>query len=388
MASRKICVVTGSRAEYGLLYWLMKEIQADKDIHLQIVATGMHLSPEFGLTYKVIEGDGFTIDSKVETLLSSDTAVGMAKSVGLGVIGFADAFGSLKPDVVVLLGDRFEILAAAQAALFERIPIAHISGGEVTEGAIDDSIRHAITKMAMFHFVGAESYRNRVIQMGEHPNRVINFGDIGLDNIRRLTLLSLKELENDLGFNLDGGYFLVTFHPTTLDKAIPAVPMKNLIAALDHFPEKKIIMTKPNADMGGRELGKMVDAYAKLYPERVFACTSLGQVRYLSALKFCDAVIGNSSSGIVEAPAMKKATVNLGDRQKGRLRATSIIDCGVEENEIVEAISKALSSDFEVIASNTESLYGNADTSRQIKDFLKRVPLEDSCIKKFYDLRQ
>lgn len=386
MARRKICIVTGSRAEYGLLYWLMKAIQEDRDLALQIITTGMHLSPEFGLTYTSIEADGFSIDAKVEMLVSSDTPVGITKSVGLGVIGFADALDRLQPDILVVLGDRFEILAAAQAAMFGRVPLAHISGGEVTEGAIDDSIRHAITKMALFHFVGAEPYRNRIIQMGEHPERVINCGDLGLDNIKRLDLLTRDVLGSQLGFPLDQGYFLVTYHPTTMDEIDPSIPMSQLFEALDQFPNKKIIITKPNADMGGRELGRMVDAYAALHPERIHAYTSLGQVRYLSAMKYCDIVVGNSSSGIVEAPAMKKPTVNLGSRQKGRLKASSIIDTEEDSQSIASSIQMALSPEFALILSQTESMYGSCNASEQIMHYLKHAPLDKFKYKEFYDL--
>lgn len=383
---RKICIVTGSRAEYGLLYWLMKEIQADPALQLQIIATGMHLSPEFGLTYQAIEADGFAIDAKVEMLLSSDTAVGIAKSMGLGLIGFADALARLKPDILVVLGDRFEILAASQAALVANIPIAHISGGEITEGAIDDSIRHAISKLSNFHFVAAESYRKRVIQMGESPEQVVNCGDPGLDNFERLKLLSKKELEESLGFQLSTPTFLVTYHPATLGHVAPEKGMEELIKALDRFPQAKVILTKPNADTGGRVLSRMVDAYAAANPERVFAATSLGQLRYLSAMRHCDAVVGNSSSGIVEAPAIKKPTVNIGNRQKGRLMAESIINCREDADEIAQAITLALSDEFRRKLAKTESLYGNCDASAQIKRYLKEVSLGSSSAKHFYDL--
>jgi UDP-N-acetylglucosamine 2-epimerase (non-hydrolysing)/GDP/UDP-N,N'-diacetylbacillosamine 2-epimerase (hydrolysing) len=385
MPKRKIAVVTGSRAEYGLLYWLMTEIKNDPDLQLQVIATGMHLAPEFGLTYKAIEADGFIIDAKVEMLLSSDTSVGVAKSIGLGVIGFADAIDRLRPDILVLLGDRFEILAAAQAAMVARIPVAHVSGGEVTEGAIDDSIRHAITKMAHFHFVAAEPYRKRVIQMGEHPERVINCGDPGLDNLKRLKLLSRLELERQLDFSLGAQYFLVTYHPATLSMVDPKMAMQELCAALDHFPHVKIIMTKPNADMGGRELAKMVDEYASKYPDRIFASTSLGQIRYLSAMKHCDVVIGNSSSGIVEAPGLHKPTVNLGARQNGRLKATSIIDCSEQRRAIIDAIELALSPEFGKKAAKTKSLYGDCNASRQMKEFFKHVDYGFCMNKGFYD---
>jgi UDP-N-acetylglucosamine 2-epimerase (non-hydrolysing)/GDP/UDP-N,N'-diacetylbacillosamine 2-epimerase (hydrolysing) len=340
---RTICVLTGSRAEYGLLYWLMREIDQDPDLALQIVATGAHLSPEFSLSYRAIEADGFAIDEKVEILLSSDTATGMAKSLGLGMIGLADAFRRLNPDLLVLLGDRYEILAAAQTALFARIPVAHISGGESTEGAIDEAIRHAITKLSHWHFVAAETYRRRVIQLGEDPCRVFNYGDPGLDNIRRLPLLDQQELEQRIAFRLGGQSFLITYHPVTNDPDSAIAGCAELLAALDCYPQARLIITGANADAGGRAICSLLTAYAGLNEDRAMFSPSLGQVCYLSAMKHCRLVIGNSSSGIIEAPAMKTATVNIGDRQQGRLKAASIIDCGASRNEIAAAIGRALS---------------------------------------------
>ncbi|MDD5249244.1 MAG: UDP-N-acetylglucosamine 2-epimerase [Rhodocyclaceae bacterium] len=386
MSKRKVCVVTGSRAEYGLLYWLMKEIQSDGALELQLIATGMHLSPEFGLTYKVIEEDGFTIDAKVEMLLSSDTPVGIAKSVGVGVIGFADALERLRPSVLVVLGDRFEVLAAVQTALVMNVPIAHISGGEITEGAIDDSIRHAISKMSNFHFVAAEVYRRRVIQMGESPNRVLNYGDPGLDNFRRLHLLSRRELEKALDFPLGSPLFLVTYHPVTVGNANNREATQALLSALDQFPTAQVIMTKPNADAGGRTISRMLEAYAQKHPCRVHLDTSMGQLRYLSAMQHCDVVIGNSSSGIVEAPAIKKPTVNIGSRQNGRLKAQSIIDCGENSEAIVGAINKALSDEFKQVICHTESLYGDCNASSRIRDFLKQVDNDKHAGKTFFDI--
>jgi UDP-hydrolysing UDP-N-acetyl-D-glucosamine 2-epimerase len=386
MSPRKICVVTGSRAEYGLLYWLMKEIQADPELELQLIVTGMHLSPEFGMTYKVIEEDGFVIDAKVEMLLSSDTAVGIAKSIGVGVIGFADVIAKLQPDIMVVLGDRFEILSAVQSAMVMNVPVAHISGGEITEGAIDDSIRHAITKMSHYHFVAAEIYRHRVIQMGELPDRVINCGDPGLDNFRRLKLLSLEELEETLDFRLGRPLFLVTYHPVTVGDVDSEKVMEGLLYALDHYPEAKIIMTKPNADTGGRVISQVIEDYSRRHPGRVYLSASLGQLRYLSAMKHCDVVIGNSSSGIVEAPAIKKPTVNIGNRQQGRLKARSVIDCGGNGDAIVAAINKALSDEFKQALLDTKSLYGDCNASSQIKNFLKRVDNNKNTGKKFFDI--
>lgn len=381
---RKICVVTGTRAEYGLLYWLMKEIQADKDLHFQLVVTGMHLSPEFGLTYRAIEDDGFTIDAKVEMLLSSDTPSGIAKSIGLGVIGFADALASLCPDIMVVLGDRYEILAAVQAALVTRIPVAHIHGGETTEGAIDESIRHAITKMSHLHFVAAEPYRNRVIQLGEHPDTVFNVGALGIENIKRLQLLDKSQLEQSINFEFGTTSFLVTYHPATLGASTPQAAMQALLDALDHFPAVKIIFTKPNSDTAGRVLAQMVDEYSQRNKNRVVVFNSMGQIRYLSALQFVTAVIGNSSSGIIEAPACHVPTVNIGDRQSGRLKAETIIDCSETTESIVEAITKALSPSFQERSKQGRGLYGDGETASMIKKHLKHATLGTQ--KHFYDL--
>lgn len=383
-AKRKICIVTGTRAEYGLLYWLMKEVGADPDLQLQIIATGMHLSPEFGLTYQQIEADGFNIDAKVEMLLSSDSPVGIAKSMGLGVIGFADALDRLKPDILVVLGDRFEILAAAQAAMVARIPIAHIHGGETTEGAFDESIRHAITKMAQWHFVAAESYRKRVIQLGETSDRVFNFGAPGLDHLQRLDWMDRPSLEESLAIKLDLPVFLVTYHPATLNQRKPIAVMNELLAALDEFPQATIIFTYPNADTGGRALIERLDQWVATNRHHAKAFVSLGQQRYLSLMREADAVIGNSSSGLIEAPALKKATVNIGDRQKGRLKASSIIDAAENKNAIVAAINKALSADFRADLQATKSLYGSGDVSRRIKDTLKAVAIGTQ--KAFFDI--
>lgn len=383
---RKICVVTGTRADYGILYWLMKEVDADPELQLQIIATGMHLSPEFGLTYQQIEADDFKIDAKVEMLLSSDSTVGISKSIGLGIIGFADALNMLKPDVLVVLGDRFEILAASQAAMVMNVPIAHISGGEITEGAIDDRIRHAISKISDFHFVAAEIYRRRVIQMGEQPDRVVNCGDPGLDNFRRMKLLTREELENTLSFSLGAPTFLVTYHPVTSGESNPQEEMHELLSALDQFPSAKIIITKPNADTGGRVISKMVEDYSRKHSDRVHMSISLGQLRYLSAMQCCDVVIGNSSSGIVEAPAIKKPTVNIGTRQSGRLKAQSIIDCAPQKGFIVNAINKAISSEFKQVLAETCSLYGDCNASEKIKDSLKKACLGKESSKKFFDI--
>lgn len=387
MSRRKICVVTGSRAEYGLLRWLMKEIQEDTELQLQIVATGTHLSPEFGLTYQVIETDGFTIDAKVEMLLSSDSPVGVAKSMGLGVIGFADALDRLKPDILVVLGDRFEILAAAQAAMVARIPLAHIHGGESTEGAIDEAIRHAVTKMSHLHFTAAEPYRKRVIQLGEAPERVFNVGAIGIDNFLQLNLLSRSALESALSFPLGSApVILCTYHPLTLKDDDAGSTLQELFESLDRLPTVKVVFTKGNADTGGRIINKMIDDYAARNADRVVAFVNLGQVRYLSLLCEADVVLGNSSSGIVEAPSAKTPTVNIGERQRGRLKAPSIIDCDESADAIAAAIERALSPAFQKVAAEGITFFGSGGASRRIKQVLKETPTDGILLKHFYDL--
>ena len=383
-ARRKICVVTGARAEYGVLFWLMKEIAADPDLQMQLVATGMHLSPEFGLTYRQIEADGFTIDAKVEMLLSSDTSVGNAKSIGLGLIGFADALDRLRPDILLVSGDRFEILAAAQAAMVARIPIAHIHGGETTEGAFDEGIRHAITKMAQWHFVAAEPYRRRVIQLGEAPERVFNLGAPGLDHLANLQWLDRSELKATLGIPLRTPLFLVTYHPVTLHSESPVAAFEELLAAFDELPEATVIFTYPNADPGGRVLIDRINAWATQRSAHARAFVSLGQQRYLSLMREADVVIGNSSSAIIESPALKKATVNLGERQKGRLKAASVIDAAEKQEDISAAIRKALSEEFRGTLADTVSLYGCGNASGRIKNTLKFARL--SVSKSFFDI--
>lgn len=382
---RKICIVTGTRAEYGLLYWLMKEIGTDLDLQLQLIATGMHLSPEFGLTYQQMEADGFTIDAKVEMLLSSDSPVGIAKSMGLGVIGFADALDRLKPDILVVLGDRFEILAAAQAAMIARIPIAHIHGGETTEGAFDEGIRHAVTKMAQWHFVAADAYRNRVVQLGESPDRVFNFGAPGLDQLQHMDWMDRPSLEKSLAITFSAPVFLATYHPATLGQRVPLAAMDELLAALDEFSQATVIFTYPNADTGAHELIERLERWIKANEHRAKAFVSLGQQRYLSLMREADVVIGNSSSGLIEAPVLKKATVNIGDRQKGRLKASSVIDALEECPSIVAAINLALSEEFLAVLPSTKSLYGFGEVSRRIKNVLKSVEFQEQ--KGFFNIK-
>ncbi|MEK6640631.1 MAG: UDP-N-acetylglucosamine 2-epimerase [Nitrospirota bacterium] len=382
--ARKICIVTGSRAEYGLLYWLMKEVRVDVDLQLQVIVTGAHLSPEFGLTFQQIEADGFTIDAKVEMLLSSDSGVGIAKSMGIGVIGFADALDRLKPDIMVVLGDRFEMLAAAQVALVLRIPIAHIHGGETTEGAFDEGIRHAISKMAQWHFVAAEPYRKRVIQLGETPDRVFNFGAPGLDHFQCLEWMDRPSLEKSLALKLAPPVFLVTYHPATLGQQKPIEAMNELLAALDEFPRATVVFTYPNADTGGRALIERLNQWIATNKHRAAASSSLGQQRYLSLMRESDVIIGNSSSALTEAPVLKKAAVNIGDRQEGRLKATSVLDAEERTDSIIDGIKRALSEDFRASLPATQSLYGSGDVSRRVKNTLKVVAIATQ--KSFFDI--
>jgi GDP/UDP-N,N'-diacetylbacillosamine 2-epimerase (hydrolysing) len=376
--------VTGSRADYGLLRWTMEGIR-DAGLNLQVVATGMHLSPTFGLTYRDIEAEGFRIDFKVDIALDSDTPVGIAKSMGLGLIGFAEALQELKPDLLVVLGDRFEIFAACAAATVARIPIAHLHGGETTEGAFDESMRHSITKMSHLHFVAAEEYRARVIQLGEQPDRVFLVGGLGVDSLKRTHLLERDELEASLGFRLGEKSLLVTFHPSTLENATAVSQMAELLAALQALRGTTLIFTMTNADTSGRVLMAMVEDFVGAHPNsRSF--TSLGQSRYLSCMKQVDGVIGNSSSGLIEAPALRKGTVNIGDRQRGRLKASSVIDCAPERDAITAAITKLYSSDFQKALPAVRNPYGEGGASEKIVQIIRSHPLDSLLKKSFYDL--
>ena len=384
---RKICVMTGTRAEYGLFLPLLKLLKESPYYQLQLLVTGMHLSPEFGLTYQEIEKDGFIIDEKVEILLSSDTHFGTIKSTGLGMIGFADAFKRLSPDWVFLLGDRFETFAAATSAYLARIPIGHLHGGEITEGATDEGLRHAITKMTFLHFASADAYRKRIIQLGESPDRVFNVGAIGLDNIYHLELLTKEKLQNALDFEiLDSEYVLVTFHPVTLENNNSENQFRQLLDVLDKHTDLKVIFTLPNADAEGRAIIELINHYVAKNSLRTIAFKSLGQLRYLSAIKHCSVVIGNSSSGIIEVPSFKTPVLNIGDRQKGRLRSENIIDVEPVFEAIDAALTYARSSDFKSKCEKTENLYGNGDTAQRILSILDRYKGTINLKKTFYDL--
>lgn len=385
---KKVCVVTGTRAEYGLLKPLIKRINNDSNMELQLVVTGMHLSPEFGLTYQEIEQDGFKITERNEMLLSSDTPNGITKSIGLGIIGFADIFTKIVPSIVIILGDRYEIFAAATAAMIHRIPIAHIHGGELTEGVIDESIRHAITKMSILHFTSTESYRSRIIQMGEQPERVFCVGALGVENIKKQPLMNKHELEESINLKLDKPYILVAFHPVTLEYNTVKEQFENLLEALDGMKDYQIVFTKANADTDGRIINYKIDEYVNNNRKRAAAFASLGMIRYLSALRYCDMIVGNSSSGIIEAPSFHIPTINIGDRQRGRVRGKSIIDCGSTSKEIIKAINIAQMMNINGILKYEDNLYEKENTSKvilkQIKDYLGT----DVDLKKhFYDIK-
>jgi UDP-hydrolysing UDP-N-acetyl-D-glucosamine 2-epimerase len=384
---RKICVISGTRADYGLFLPLLKEITATPSLELQIVATGMHLSPEFGLTYRQIEADGFRVDRKVEMLLSADSPEAIVKSMGLCQISIADALSDLKPDIVVILGDRFETFAASSAASVMRIPIAHLHGGEVTEGAIDESFRHAITKMSYWHFTSNLEHRNRVIQLGESPERVFDVGALAIDNILNMNLLSRSELETDLGLKFGGLNLLVTFHPATQEHGAAQTQFAELLAALEDLPEARVVFTKPNADTDGRVLMPMIDQFVSRHATSAVAHTSLGTRRYLSTVKAVDAVVGNSSSGIIEVPYFGIATVDIGDRQKGRLRPRSVLSCAPERVAILDSIRKGISPEFRSDLKGMELPYGNGGAARLIRDTLAEVRIPGDLKKSFHDLK-
>lgn len=381
---QKICVVTGTRAEYGLLKWLMYEINEDQDLELQIIVTGMHLSHEFGLTFREIESDGFKIGRKVEMLVSSDTSIGVSKSIGLGMIGFSEALDELAPDILVVLGDRFEIFSAAVSSLIARIPVAHLHGGETTEGAYDESLRHSITKMAHLHFVSAPQYRERVIQLGENPENVFLVGGLGVDAIKRTEMLSKKDLEIAIDFKFGEKNILIAFHPVTLERQSNVNQMKELLAALADLHDTNLIFTMPNADNGGRELAELVTNFvSKNSRARVYK--SLGQLNFLSCLKYVDGIVGNSSSGLLEAPSFGIGTVNIGDRQKGRISASSVIDCLPIRKDIFDSIQKLYDPSF-ISLLPVANPYGEGGASKKIKNLIKKNFSNIQIKKKFFDI--
>jgi GDP/UDP-N,N'-diacetylbacillosamine 2-epimerase (hydrolysing) len=382
---RKICVVTGTRADYGLMQWIMNDVSHDKELELQVVVTGTHLVPEYGLTYQKIEADGFYINSKLDILTSDDTSIGITKAIGRATISFADAFSELKPDIVVVLGDRFEILAAATAALIAGLPIGHLHGGEITEGAYDDAMRHAITKMSHLHFVAARPYRDRVIQLGESPERVFLVGGLGVDVIHKTKLLNRNELETEIDFKFGKRNLLVTFHPVTLERDAAPLQLKELFKALDSLIETHIIITLPNADTGNRLLIKMIEEFSA-GRQHVKTFASLGQQRYLSCVAQVDGVVGNSSSGLAEVPSFQKGTINIGDRQAGRLKASSVIDCQPNFKDIKCALDKLYSAEFQALLVDVKNPYGHGGASQTVVNILKNYDLSSLSKKRFYDI--
>ena len=382
----KICIVTGSRAEYDLLFWIISNVNDDPELELQLLVTGTHLSPNFGYTVSEIENDGFAISKKVEMVLSADTPSGIAKSTGLGMIGFADAFAELSPDIIILLGDRYEILAAAFSAVVARIPIAHIHGGETTTAAFDEAIRHSITKMSYLHFVAAEEYKKRVIQLGEEPDRVFLVGGLGVDGIVKADLLSKKELEDDLGFLIASKTFLVTFHPVTLDNRGPRDQLNELLAVLETMDDAKFIFTAPNSDTGNSIIHNTINKFVSENSDNSIFFDSMGRKRYLSCLQFVDAVVGNSSSGLLECPTFNIGTINIGDRQDGRLKADSVIDCDPIQESILKAFKRLYSTDFQKNLKSVNNPYGNGGASSKIIEILKKKQLPKEIKKQFYNL--
>lgn len=382
----KICFFTGTRAEYGLLKPLMQKVKDEDEFQIQIIVSGMHMSPEFGLTYKEIERDGFTINEKVEILLSSDSDIGVSKAMGLGLISFSDSLKRLNPDILIVLGDRFEALSVAISAYVMKVPIVHLYGGEITEGALDEGFRHSITKMSYLHFTSTEEYRKRVIQLGENPERVFKVGAIGLDNIKNLKLLNLQTLEKELNLNFGEKNILFTYHPVTLDTEKLSEELDQIFGALEEliFQRYKLIITKSNADQGGRFINKYIDNFSSKYKEKVFTYTNLGTLKYLSVMKYVDLVMGNSSSGIIETASFKIPTVNIGDRQKGRVRGNSVIDVKPQKREILNAVKKAEKMDKNKIfnpydqGGATERIYGT------IKEYLLNNKI--NLKKEFFDI--
>ena len=386
--ARKICVVTATRAEYGLLTCLLDDIQSDESLTLQLIVTGSHLSPEFGYTIDQIRNDKRQIDKTIEILLSTDSPVGVSKSMGLAQISFAEAFDELAPDIVLVLGDRYELLPIVSSANIARIPVAHLNGGEITEGAIDEIIRHSVTKLSQIHFTAIDEYARRVIQMGEQPSTVFNVGEVGLDNFRRMKFMSKEEFEISIDRKLAKKNLLVTYHPeTTLPSGTSEANFNKLLQALDQLEDTLLIFTKANADVGGRAINSLIDVYVAGNRDKSIAFTSLGQLRYLSALHYIDGVIGNSSSGVVEAPTFKVASINIGDRQKGRISADSVIDVRTDTVEIAAALECIYTDEYLNLLSKVVNPYGNGDSSKLVVDALKNIDLETLRTKSFYDVK-
>lgn len=385
---KRICVVTATRAEYGLLKNVIVRLEQETDIMVNVVVTGTHLSPRFGETYREIEKDGVRICARIPILEDEDTALGVLDTMGNALKGFGGFFQSNPQDMVIILGDRYEIMAVCIAAMMEKIPIAHIHGGEITEGAIDDAIRHSITKMSYLHFASTEEYRKRILQLGEQPDRVFNVGALGVENVLRQPLMSREELEKSIAFVLGEQYGLVTFHPVTLEEQTAIEQLHQLLEAMNELEDYHFIITMSNADEGGIQINEELIKYAHAHEKRIYVTESLGMKRYLTAMKYASFVLGNSSSGIIEAPAMRVPTVNIGDRQKGRMQAESILNCEPVCREIVETVRKTQEAEFLTKVRKQKLPYGEGDTSKKIVDILK-TQLEKGfdLKKKFYDVR-
>lgn len=383
---RKVCIFTGGRAEYGLLKPLLDELKQDPNVDLKLLVAGMHLSREFGLTYQVIERDGFICDEKVEMILSSDSPISICKSMGLGLISYSEALDRMKPDILVTLGDRFENMAIVTSALVSRVPVAHIQGGEITRGAMDDQFRHCITKMSTFHFVTTEEYRKRVIQLGEEPHRVFNCGAINVDAMKKVEIMTKAELEESIGFKIDENTILVTFHPTTLEPNTSEKYFQELLDAIEAVPNLRVIFTKTLADTEGRVINDMIDEYAEKNRDKAISHTSLGQSRYMSALHYVKAVVGNSSSGIIETPTFKLPTVNIGNRELGRIIADNVICCKQNTNDIKDAIIKAMSDSFKNSLTDMKNPYEKEDTSKFIAEKLANLEIPGNTSKVFHDV--
>lgn len=364
---KKICVITGTRADFGIMSRLLEMIRDSRDFELQIVATNMHLAPEFGNTVREIEASGFRVDRRVDSLLAGDSAAATVKSMGVGMIGMADALAELRPDYVMILGDRYEMLSAASAALIFRIPVIHLYGGEVTEGAYDNAIRAAITQLSTWHFTSTEQYRDNVIRLGADPAKVYNVGSLGVDNARHDAVMTLEEFNRSLGFEFREGFLLVTYHPATCRPGEEAEDTRQFLRALSLFPDRQILITMPNSDTGGREVARMMREFAEEHPQQVKCVESLGKLRYYTALRLCGAVIGNSSSGLIEAPSFGVPTLNVGDRQKGRAQGNTVVNCGTEQQQVYAGLNEVLNPDFRAFCrTEGRNPYAQPDTAALI----------------------